>query len=306
MHPAPLHAVYGTPPAHLLPLPEGAQPCSPLIPGSAALEDYAPESLRSAVIYAPANTTERRYTLALALRALAVGAPLTALAPADKGGRRLAMELAGFGCATTGEARRHHRIVSCTRPAQLLQIDEALAAGALHRHPAHGLWTQAGIFSWDRLDAGSALLLKHLPEFAGRGADLGCGLGVLSQQVLRSARVRELTAIDIDRRAISAAEKNLDDARARFIWADVRTTETDFPHNLDFVVMNPPFHDAGIEDKSLGQAFIRRAAAMLDSGGACWLVANRHLPYEAVFGECFLSHRLIADAEGFKIIEGIK
>ena len=33
--------------------------------------------------------------------------------------------------------------------------------------------------------------------------------------------------------------------------------------DLDFVVMNPPFHDGGTEDRSLGEAFIRRAAAVL-------------------------------------------
>ena len=46
---------------------------------------------------------------------------------------------------------------------------------------------------------------------------------------------------------------------------------------LDFVVMNPPFHDGGAEDKALGVAFIEAAARMLARRGACWLVANRHL-----------------------------
>ncbi|WP_163545134.1 methyltransferase, partial [Klebsiella pneumoniae] len=56
---------------------------------------------------------------------------------------------------------------------------------------------------------------------------------------------------------------------------------------LDFVVMNPPFHDGGAEDKALGQAFVRRAADLLKPRGTCWLVANRHLPYEAVLAPLF-------------------
>ena len=57
--------------------------------------------------------------------------------------------------------------------------------------------------------------------------------------------------------------------------------------SLDFVVMNPPFHDGGAEDRLLGQTFIRQAAIMLRRGGLLWVVANRHLPYEAVLGELF-------------------
>ena len=33
--------------------------------------------------------------------------------------------------------------------------------------------------------------------------------------------------------------------------------------------MNPPFHDGGAEDQSLGKAFIQSAAKMLRKGGAC-------------------------------------
>ena len=42
-----------------------------------------------------------------------------------------------------------------------------------------GSWlSQPGIFSWDRIDDGSALLAAHLPDdFAGTVADFGCGWG---------------------------------------------------------------------------------------------------------------------------------
>ena len=75
---------------------------------------------------------------------------------------------------------------------------------------------------------------------------------------------------------------------------------------LDFVVMNPPFHDGGAEDRSLGQGFIRRAHAMLRKGGAAWLVANRHLPYEVVLGEAFGAVSLRAENGGFKVYEARK
>jgi len=62
--------VYGAPPAALAEVPPGARQVSPLIPDAAALEDFAPASLSAAVIAAPPGTIERRYVLALALRAL--------------------------------------------------------------------------------------------------------------------------------------------------------------------------------------------------------------------------------------------
>jgi 16S rRNA (guanine1207-N2)-methyltransferase len=73
---------------------------------------------------------------------------------------------------------------------------------------------------------------------------------------------------------------------------------------LDFVVMNPPFHDGGVEDRALGQAFIRAAHRMLRPGGALWLVANRGLPYEAVLAELFgarVTPR--GEAGGYKVLE---
>ncbi|MGO4574404.1 class I SAM-dependent methyltransferase, partial [Microvirga sp. 2TAF3] len=117
------------------------------------------------------------------------------------------------------------------------------------------------------------------PPLKGAGADLGCGFGALSLVALRSPAVTSLRLIDIDRRALAAARKNVEDPRVAFEWADVRTLET--AGELNFIVSNPPFHDGGTEDRRLGQNFIRQAAALLKTGGVLWLVANRHLPYEA-------------------------
>lgn len=296
--------VYGAPPASLAPTPAGAVQASPLVPGAQRLEDNAPDSLAGAVIGAPPGAVERRYVLALALRALKPGAPLIALAPKDRGGARLRKELEGFGCAVEETARQHHRTCHVKRPESLLGLDAAIAAGGPQVCEALGLWTQPGVFSWDRPDPGSRLLRAALPPLAGRGADLGCGVGFLAQAVLASASVTRLELIDIDRRAVEAARRNLADPRCEFHWADVRHAPA--LADLDFVVMNPPFHDAGQEDKSLGQAFIRRSHQILRRGGVVWLVANRHLPYEGVLGELFSTVMLRGEAEGFKIFEARK
>ena len=76
--------------------------------------------------------------------------------------------------------------------------------------------------------------------------------------------------------------------------------------DLDFIVSNPPFHEGGGEDKALGQAFIRAAAAALRKSGTLWLVANRHLPYEAILAESFAKVRLVGEGGGYKVFEARK
>lgn len=297
--------LYGTPPAEVLETPEGAVQFSPLMPGSAELELQGEGSLAAMTMLAPPGTLERRYTIALALRALAPGGSFTALAPKDQGGSRLRKELQAYGCTVQESARRHHRIALCARPDILTGIDEALANGGPQLLAGLDLWTQPGVFSWDRIDPGTALLMQHLPALSGRGADFGCGIGVLARAVLATASVKQMTLIDIDRRAIKAAQRNLADPRLRFRWADVRDSDPEMT-GLDFVVMNAPFHDAGTEDKALAQSFVKRAAELLCAGGVCWLVANRHLPYEAVMKPLFKRIELKAETGGYKIYEAHK
>ncbi|MFJ6025340.1 class I SAM-dependent methyltransferase [Brevundimonas sp. NPDC092305] len=295
--------LYGRPPAVFDPPGDAAQ-TSPLIPGSTPLESVAEGSVDAIMVYAPPGVLERRYTLALALRALKTGGRLDVMAAKDKGGSRLNKELEAFGVEVGESAKAHHRRCVVLKPATTTGLDEAIAAGAPRIVPGLEAWSQPGVFAWDRIDPGSALLAAHLPPMKGSGADLGCGYGALATVTLRSAQVTALRLIDLDRRAIEAARKNVADARAAFEWADVRTLEA--AGDLEFIVTNPPFHDGGTEDKRLGQAFIQKAAAMLKKGGVMWLVANRHLPYEAELNAAFRRVRMVADKGGYKLFEAVK
>ena len=295
--------LYGRPPAVFDP-PGAATQLSPLIPGSTPLEDVAEGSADDIMIYAPPGVLERRYTLALALKALKVGGRLDVMAAKDRGGSRLKKELEGFGVQVGESAKAHHRRCVVIRPASLTGIDEAIAAGAPRLVEGLEAWSQPGVFAWDRIDAGSLLLAQTLPALKGAGADLGCGYGALATVVLGSTAVKSLRLIDLDRRAIAAAKENVTDPRATFEWADARTI--DGSGDLDFIVSNPPFHDGGTEDKRLGQAFVRQAAAMLGKGGVLWLVANRHLPYEADLNAAFKRVAMVADKGGYKVFEAVK
>jgi 16S rRNA (guanine1207-N2)-methyltransferase len=275
---------------------------SPLIPGSASLEDCPDGAFDQMTVAAPRAAVERRSVLASALRVLSPGGTLTALAPKDQGGMRIAGELTEFGCLVEETSRRHHRICRTTRPAKPIGIDDAIAAGGWQVPPALGLWSRPGIFSWDRPDPGSVQLCAHLSGLAGNGADLGCGVGLLARAVLKSATVQRLVLVDVDRRAIQAVERNVVDPRAYSLWRDVREPYPELA-DLDFVVMNPPFHDGGAEDRALGQAFVRAAAAALKPRGVCWVVANRHLPYERLMTTLFADIRQVSQEDGYKIYE---
>ncbi|HXV00128.1 MAG TPA: methyltransferase [Caulobacteraceae bacterium] len=294
--------VYGLPLAGLVATGPDAIQLSPLIVGSTAIETLEDASLGRIVIAAPPGTLERRYVLAHGLRALRPGGEIVALAPKAKGGARLGRELAAFGCEVREDARRHQRLCRTVRPAAAVGVEAAIGAGGPRIVPALGLWSQPGVFSWDRLDPGTALLLAQPWEPAGRGADLGCGLGILARAALARPAVSALALVDIDRRALDAARRNIDDPRAHFLHCDLRRTPKDLGE-LDFVIMNPPFHDGGAQDRSLGRALVATAAALLGPGGVCRLVANVALPYETALAASFASVTLLAREGGYKVLE---
>lgn len=294
------NGVYGAIPSELIDIQPNSVQCSPQIPGAGVLELWPEASSSGFIIHAPPNTIERRAVLAIALRALAPGAPLIAFAANTKGGTRLSDELEAFGCKIEKSHKRRHQIISTTRVSNLTGIDDAIAAAAPRHLPESGLWSQPGLFHWDSIDPGTKLLLDHLPPLTGRGADLGCGIGVLARAVRSGRDEPHMTLIDIDHRALTMARRNVPGDDVKILWTDVRTAR-DLPNGLDFVVTNPPFHDAGEEDKSLGQTFIAQAARMLKPSGTLWLTANRHLPYEATLHAHFDGIENIADSNGYKI-----
>jgi 16S rRNA (guanine1207-N2)-methyltransferase len=297
--------IYGDIPAGLVDVPHDGVQVSPLHPGSANLEALKEGCYTGLVMRAPANTNERRHEIALALRALAPGAPLTVLAPKDKGGTRLAKDLMGFGVMVSDQPKRHHRICQGTRPEALRGIEVAVAEGVLRLLPGFGFWGQPGLFSWDRVDPGSKALMDVLPALSGKIADFGCGAGVLSHLILQSPEVTAVTGFELDRRAIAAAHKTISDVRFSTVWVDLVALGT-AGQTFDAIVMNPPFHRAGIEDQALGTAMIGRAAEALRPGGSLWLTANRHLPYEATLKARFASFTLKAEAQGFKVYQAIR
>lgn len=151
---------------------------------------------------------------------------------------------------------------------------------------SHGFFTTAGVFSDGEIDRASALLASALPaKLPARMADFGAGWGYLSKAVLEREGIEQLDLIEAELRSLDCARLNILDPRARFHWADATKWTPATPYGG--IVMNPPFHTGRVADPGLGRAFIAAAARSLTPSGHLWMVANRHLPYEAALRDLF-------------------
>jgi 16S rRNA (guanine1207-N2)-methyltransferase len=181
--------------------------------------------------------------------------------------------------------------------------DWAIAPGG--HMTTDGFVTVPGVFSADGIDPGSAALAGALPaKLPARIADLGAGWGYLSRVILQHPDVSELHVVEAEHAALDCARRNVADPRAQFHWADALRFRPDAP--LDAVITNPPFHSSRAADPDLGRGFIAAAAAMLKPSGRMWLVANRHLPYEAEARAQFQDVQEIAGDRSFKILAAAK
>lgn len=163
-----------------------------------------------------------------------------------------------------------------------------------------GFLTQPGVFSADKVDPGSALLAKALPkDLSGVVADLGAGWGYLARAILMRAGVTQLHLVEAEARALEAARANINDPRAMFHWTDAQVWRPEVP--LDAIVMNPPFHAGRTASPDLGRGFIAAAAMGLAPRGTLWMVANRHLPYEAALAERFHDVEELPGNAAFKL-----
>lgn len=266
----------------------------------------------------PRQRSEARAWMVRALERVAPGGIVVVSQPNDEGAKSGQADFARLA-GPLQVLSKHHCRVYWTAPLQGA-ADPALAAEwraldapralADPRLPPGRWLSRPGVFAWDRIDPGSALLARHLPsDFVGVAADLGAGWGYLAGVLLaRNPGVRALDLYEADARALALACGNLAPFAERlplgFHWHDVTTG---LPQRYDVIVTNPPFHAQDRADRpELGQRFIAVAAQALAPRGRLWLVANRHLPYEAALGAHFAAVRTVAQADGFKVIEAVR
>lgn len=265
------------------------------------------------LVLPPRQRQEARTLLARAVASCAPGGNVVACMANDEGARSGEADLEALAGLSGTLSKNHCRVywskvdaAHCN--ATLLASWRDLDAP---RQILEGRFvSRPGVFAWDRIDPASALLAAHLPAtLAGSAADLGCGYGFLSAELLqRCPRITSLDLFEADHRALDLARQNLASSAARvrldFRWHDVTRG---LPRRYDVILSNPPFHAQGAADRpDIGRAFIAAAAEGLAPGGSLWMVANRHLPYESVLDARFGTVRIVTQVQGFKIIEAVK
>ncbi len=266
-----------------------------------------------ALVQIPKQVDEAKFWIATALESLASGGHVLACAANDAGGGRIEGWFKEAGLEPQSYSKNKCRAVWAERPEILSgNVKDWYDAGIprmVDMEAGLPLMSQPGLFSWDRIDAGSRLLAAHIPpDLKGVGADFGCGIGYLTHAALRGCpAISSMHCLDADMRALSCAATNLgsDGKSFSFYWKDLSQPVPELPP-LDFILMNPPFHEGKKTDIALGCAFVQNAAAALKKGGQLLMVANRQLPYEEPLQKSFTNVRMICDKDGFKILKAVK
>ncbi|GAA2308141.1 methyltransferase [Actinomadura luteofluorescens] len=134
--------------------------------------------------------------------------------------------------------------------------------------------TDSGMFSPDRIDPGTRVLLETVPEPPATGdlLDLGCGYGPIAITMANRSPQATVWGVDVNQRAITLAEGNVRAAgldNVRFSLAD----ETDPGLRFAAIWSNPPIRIGKAALHELLLTWLPRLAP----GGLAHLVVQKHL-----------------------------
>jgi 16S rRNA (guanine1207-N2)-methyltransferase len=136
------------------------------------------------------------------------------------------------------------------------------------------LTTDRGMFSPDRLDPGTRILLETVPAPPPRGdlLDLGCGYGPIALTMASRSPQATVWGVDVNERAIEMGQINAQTAgldNVRFVLS----SEIDPELRFAAIWSNPPIH---IGKQALHE-LLERWLSRLVPGGRAHLVVHRHL-----------------------------
>jgi 16S rRNA G1207 methylase RsmC len=134
--------------------------------------------------------------------------------------------------------------------------------------------TESGVFSHERVDLGTRVLLREAPELPERGdfLDLGCGWGAVALAMALESSDATVWAVDVNERAIALTASNA----AALGLGGVRAVRPEaVPEEIEFSVIwsNPPIRVGKPALHALLLDWLPRLAV----GGAAYLVVQRHL-----------------------------
>ena len=166
------------------------------------------------------------------------------------------------------------------------------------------LKAHSNVFSHDRLDSGTRLLLSVLKQQsrASRAVDLACGNGIVGLHLLHWDMAESVLFCDESAMAIDSVRTNLPAQ-----WH----SKADLHHGdglqgrgtcADLVVLNPPFHAGHVVDEYSGRRLIRQAHDALLPQGRLMLVFNSHLKYRTLLRRQFDQTVELARDDKFSVV----
>ena len=148
------------------------------------------------------------------------------------------------------------------------------APGLIHfeiNGKTYELNTNAGVFSKDKLDTGTRILLETVLKQEKNPSsvlDLGCGIGVIGL-VLASNWDTKLTSIDVNERAVELTKKNLEKYH---IYADVYAQSGIVQdEKYECILLNPPIRTG----KKMIYSLFDQCIDHLDEKGRFWIVMRK-------------------------------
>lgn len=134
--------------------------------------------------------------------------------------------------------------------------------------------TAGGVFSPDRIDTGTAVLLANSPAAPASGnfLDLGCGWGPISLSLALDSPHATVWAVDVNERALDLVRRN---AQALGLDNVNAVTPEDVPADLAFrtIRSNPPIRIG----KSILHGLLEEWIPRLDERADAWMVVQRNL-----------------------------
>ncbi len=280
--------------------------CDEVFPESGANYDVA-------FMTVPKGRDFARAQLWSALLALRPGGRLYIAGPTDGGAKSVLADASTlFGSASTLSYKRHYRIGVAVRPDRECQYppewgDDPTVMQERTIDTPEGplvISTMPGVFSWQHLDDGTALLLTHLNVEPDQSVlDVGCGYGIIG--IVAARKARAVTMIDDNLLAVRCARASAAANQCTHVQVQPGDVYNDLQEQrFDFIVSNPPFHKDFDVNTNVAHRLIRGAKEMLNSGGRVVIVANAFLKYEQVMAEHLGRSRVIARTNRFMVIEG--
>lgn len=173
------------------------------------------------------------------------------------------------------------------------------------------LESRPNVFSWERLDQGTRMLLGALdrsPETLDI-LDVGCGNGVLAFAAAHNYPNATIVGCDESYQAIASAQANasrlgVDAARLSFVTTD--TLNDAVPEGTDLVVCNPPFHQGHAVGDQLAWDLFVQARQVLRPRGKLLIVGNQHLRYHEKLGRLFGNCTVRASDPKFVVLQAAR